>query len=175
MPAMAVDIETLPAKALPTGYEWQRIDSKQAGENWTHALALGYDLPHKVASLFSLNSISPEDPRVQTFSVTKGDQTVATSLLFLKDGLAGIYCISTLPEERRKGIAAFATVRALKNALGLGYKVGVLQSSAAGHNMYSSIGFKDVGSVKTFFRAATEESQTPAFLKQTDGSKAPNA
>lgn len=78
--------------------------------------------------------------------------TAATSMLFLADGLAGIYCVSTVPAERGKGLGAHVTAEALRVAQRLGYGVGVLQSSPAGHSVYLGLGFADVGSVPMFVR-----------------------
>ena len=47
---------------------------------------------------------------------------------------------------------AHVTAETLRVAQGLGYGVGVLQSSAAGHSVYESIGFRDVSSVPMFIR-----------------------
>lgn len=65
--------------------------------------------------------------QTQFFAVLRDGQPVSTSLLYLADGLAGIYSVSTLPEERGKGFGAHATAEALRAAFTLGYRVGVLQ------------------------------------------------
>ncbi len=92
MPAMAVDIEHVPATHLPPGYE------------------------------------------------------------FTRTGLAGIYCVATLPEERAEGPAAHLTAEALRRAQRLGYRVGILQSSAPGHSVYLRLGFEDLATVPNFVR-----------------------
>jgi ribosomal protein S18 acetylase RimI-like enzyme len=73
-------------------------------------------------------------------------------MLYLADGLAGIYCVATLPEERSKGLGAHATAEALRVAQALGYHVGVLQSSSAGHGVYLRLGFGDYATVPMFIR-----------------------
>jgi len=70
----------------------------------------------------------------------------------LANGLAGIYCVATLPAERGRGLGAHVTAEALRAAGRLGYGVGLLQSSAAGHSVYQGLGFRDVGSVPMFIR-----------------------
>lgn len=77
---------------------------------------------------------------------------VATSVLFLADGLAGIYCVATLPEEHGRGLGKHVTAEALRVAHRLGYGVGVLQSSTAGHSVYQSLGFRDFDTVPMFIR-----------------------
>jgi len=71
------------------------------------------------------------------------NKPVATSLLFLAAGVAGIYAVSTIPEARRKGIGAFMTQYPLVQARSKGYKIGVLQSSKVGVGVYRSLGFQE--------------------------------
>jgi predicted GNAT family acetyltransferase len=92
------------------------------------------------------------DARTQFFAVVRDGRTVATSLLYLADGLAGIYCVATLPAERGRGLGAHVTAEALRAAHRLGYGVGVLQSSAEGHPVYIGLGFEDLGRVPIFVR-----------------------
>jgi predicted GNAT family acetyltransferase len=155
MPAMAVDIDRLRPTALPPGYDWARIGSGEEGRAWAEALALGYELPRPLADIFApetLGADMADDAPIQFFAVLRGDRQVSTSMLYLADGLAGIYCVSTLPEERQKGLGAHATAEALRVARQLGYRVGVLQSSSAGHPVYLGLGFGDYASIPMLIR-----------------------
>lgn len=155
MPAMAVDIERMAATALPPEYQFARIGVGENARGWTDALAVGYGLSPAVARLFSPESLGADmasDASTQFFAILKNGRPVATSLLYLTDGLAGIYCVATLPEERAKGLGAAATAEALRRAHQLGYRVGVLQSSPAGHSVYIGLGFEDVAGVPMFVR-----------------------
>lgn len=154
-PAMAVNIADLTEVTLPDGYEWERVVDGPDAEAWTETLAAGYGLPLPVARLFSPLNIetSPEpDADVQFFGVKHNGRMVATSMLMLADGLAGIYCVATLEDQRGKGLGGFVTAEALQVASGLGYRVGVLQSSPPGQSVYRRIGFTDVGEVHLFVR-----------------------
>jgi GNAT superfamily N-acetyltransferase len=155
MPAMAVDIDRMQPTALPLGYDWARIGGGTEGREWAKALALGYGLPQALADLFApeaLGADEAEDAQVQFFAVLRGGRQVATSMLYLEDGLAGIYCVSTLPEERQKGLGAHATAEALRAARKLGYRVGILQSSDAGHSVYLGLGFGDFAIIPMLIR-----------------------
>lgn len=155
MPAMAVEIASMASTALPNGYEWARIGDDAKGRDWVDALAVGYGLPVPLAALFGPGQLGADmapDATVQFFGVMKQGRVVSTSMLYLADGLAGIYCVATLPEERNKGLGAHATAEALRVAQGLGYHVGVLQSSAAGHGVYLGLGFGDYATVPMFIR-----------------------
>jgi ribosomal protein S18 acetylase RimI-like enzyme len=155
IPAMAVDIPRVAATALPPSYSLTRVGEGGGGQAWAEALAIGYGLPPGLARRFSpevLGADMAADARTQYFSIVRDGRTVATSLLFLADGLAGIYCVATLPEERGRGLGAHATAEPLRIAQRQGYRVGVLQSSTAGHPVYLRLGFEDVGGIPMFVR-----------------------
>jgi GNAT superfamily N-acetyltransferase len=155
IPAMAVDIDRMAGTSLPRGYDWARIGAGDDARAWTTALANGYGLPHGLARMFSPEAVGADmapDAQVHFYAIRRNGQFVATSLLFLADGLAGIYCVATLPEERGKGLGAHATAEALRVARRLGYRVGVLQSSTEGHPVYIRLGFEDFGGVPMFVR-----------------------
>ena len=158
MPAMAVDIERMKPTALQAGYEWTRIGAGAHGSEWSEVFAAGYGLPPGVARMLSPEALGADmapDAQIQFFGVRHGGRLVATSMLYLTEGLAGIYCVATLAEERGKGLGAHVTAQALRTAYGLGYRVGVLQSSNQGHSVYLGIGFADLGWVPMFIRMPT--------------------
>ena len=155
MPAMAVDITGISPTALPPGYTLTRITTGQACIDWTDVVAAGFELPRGLACMLSpevLGADMAADARTQFFGIWKEDRLVATSMMFLADGVAGIYGVTTLPEERGKGLGAHATAEPLRAAHGLGYGVGVLQATESGHPVYRRLGFKDVGVLPLFVR-----------------------
>ena len=66
-------------------------------------------------------------------------------------GAAGIYCVATLPEARGKGIGAALTLKPLLDAREMGNRVGVLQSSDMGFNVYEKLGFRHLCQIKNFY------------------------
>lgn len=155
VPAMGVDIANLQPTTLPPGYEFTRITAGPDGDDWVRQMAIGFELPPVIASLFAPESLgagtSPDSPW-GIYAVRRGGKTVATSLCGLIDGLAGIYCVSTIPEERGKGLGAHATAEPLRLAARAGYGVGILQSSEAGYPVYKRLGFADFGQVPFYVR-----------------------
>ncbi len=146
-PGMAVDLLAMPAEVLalaevtitpvndPEGM-WHWVStfaacnqfSEQAKRRWldVHScLGLGQDAPwrHYIAWL--------------------GSEPVATSLLFLHAGVAGIYRVATLPARRGQGIGTAMTIAPLREALALGYRTGVLDSTEMAVPLYRSLGFQE--------------------------------
>jgi GNAT superfamily N-acetyltransferase len=154
MPAMAVAIEQLAPTQLPLGYAFEPIAASDS-KGWTEALAAGYAIPLDLARIFSpevLQVDATPAATTQWFAIVRDGRAVATTLLYLADGLAGIYCVATLPAERGKGLGAHVTAEALRRAHALGSRVGILQSSAAGHSIYLRLGFEDKLTIPMFIR-----------------------
>jgi hypothetical protein len=84
---------------------------------------------------------------MQFFAIRRNGSIVSTSACHLSDGLARSYCVSTITEERGKGLGEHATAEPLRLAAKLGCGVGVLQSSAAGYPVCRNLGFADFGGV----------------------------
>lgn len=155
MPAMAVEIDSLVSTALPAGYSFTRVGSGSEGDEWTAAFSIGYEIPRGVGEAFSPNVVgatTAADAPIQYFAIRKDGKIVCTSLMYIDDGVAGIYCVATLPEERGNGLGAHATAEPLRLAHNLGYRVGVLQSSPMGHGVYKRLGFADFGEVSLYVK-----------------------
>ena len=75
--------------------------------------------------------------------------------MYLRNGVAGIYAVSTVPNHRRKGLGAYATAEPLRIAAELGYRVGILQASGPGQPVYRGLGFNEFGQIPLFARLPT--------------------
>lgn len=152
MPAMGVEIEKLAATSLPAGYTLSRVGGGAEESGWAEAFADGYELPRKVGACFGPGAAASDDPELRYYAIMKDGRPVCTSLVYLREGVAGIYGVATLPAERGKGLGAHVTAEPLRLAHALGYRVGVLQASEAGHPIYKRLGFEDFGEVAMFIR-----------------------
>ena len=157
MPAMAVEIDRLSATQLPEGYTFERVSKRAQRDEWGDVFARGYELPPRVGAAFSggINGDVTEDASIQYFWILKDGKPVCTSFMFLDSGVAGIYGVATLPDERGKGLGAHVTAEPLRLAHKLGYKIGVLQSSEAGYPVYKRLGFTDFGEIPLYVRMPT--------------------
>ncbi len=157
MPAMAVDIDKLPDTTLPDGYTFERVSRRDQQEVWGDVFARGYELPPRVGAAFAggITGDHADDATIQYFWILKDGTPVCTSLAYLDHGVAGIYGVATIPEERGKGLGAHVTAEPLRIAHKLGYKIGVLQSSEAGYPVYKRIGFSDHGEIPLYIRMPT--------------------
>ncbi|MBV6457854.1 MAG: hypothetical protein HONBIEJF_00974 [Fimbriimonadaceae bacterium] len=155
IPAMTVSLDVLPAVELPEGYLFERVSAGSGGESWAETLSLGYPVATKAAQSMSPVHASVDDAadaKVQFFQVRQGEVVAGVSAMALLNDLAGIYCVATLQEHRRKGIGAALTALPLLAARELGFETGVLQSSEAGYPVYRKLGFEDSGQVQLYLR-----------------------
>lgn len=71
------------------------------------------------------------------------EKVVATSFLYLNNGIAGIYFVANHREYRSRGIGRLITLAPLFYARERNYKIAILQASPLGEVIYKKIGFKE--------------------------------
>ncbi|GAB5417772.1 MAG: hypothetical protein Crog4KO_24790 [Crocinitomicaceae bacterium] len=76
-----------------------------------------------------------------------GNKAIASSMLFVKEGVGGIYLVATEREYRKQGFGAEVTNICLHKAKELNCQRVDIQATDAGRNMYASLGFKDAGRI----------------------------
>jgi len=153
-PGMAVDLATVNTNlSAPHGLSITLAQDEAGWKQWIEVLAKGFEVPLSHDHMVSgwLNLFRHADPQT-TFAYTGwlNDRPVATSLLFLAAGVAGIYAVCTIPEARRSGVGAWITLHALLQAHDREYHVSVLEASSMAARMYRSLGFKDVCTISSY-------------------------
>jgi GNAT superfamily N-acetyltransferase len=154
-PAMAADTNALQPGALPAGYDFHRVRGPAESGQWVQAVAEGYPIPSSMARLFSPESLGADtEPgaSVQFFVILRDGRPVSASMMYLAAGVAGMYFVATVPDERGKGLGSYVTAEPLRIARRLGYGVAVLQASPQGETVYRKLGFEQYASVPVFLR-----------------------
>jgi hypothetical protein len=152
---MAVDLSRLnQGLPRPASLDIQPVIGEAAIHEWCLALGKGFEVPESRRSFVSESwgmLLSLADTKcIRAFLAKMDGQPVATSLLLLGAGVAGIYAVTTIPDARRMGIGAQVTCYPLLVARDEGYKIGILQSSEMGYKMYCSIGFEQVCRITSY-------------------------
>lgn len=75
---------------------------------------------------------------------------VTAGSLFIKDDMAGIYHIGTVPEARRKGYASLLMYAALKHAQYHGCKASFLTSTPMANQLYKNLGYKKINDFRLY-------------------------
>ena len=157
MLGMAVDLLALKEELpLPSGLTIEHVGDVETLKAWALPFAVGFGFPHSTVSTFCniLASLGlGQQPPLQHYVARLNGQPVACSSLFLGAGVAGIYNIATVPDQRGQGIGMALTLGPLCKARNAGYRIGVLHSSPMGFNVYRRIGFKEYCKIRTYVSA----------------------
>lgn len=155
-PAMAASLDDVPLdEPLPDGLEIVPVtDAGTLGEfltileadwlEWTGGEATPVQRRTLAAFAREIPRRFPSEPVPLRWVGRVDGRPVATSRVSLGGGVAGLYAILTLPSHRGRGIGRAMTLAALRAAAGIGYRIGVLQSSDLGYGLYLKLGFRDL-------------------------------
>ena len=147
MPGMAVELESMNEDLpKPSGLTIEPVENISRLRDWIQAGTKGFGLKKSSSDLlFDIEStlgFGRNLPRRNYVGYLNGEP-VASSLLLLTSGVAGLFCVAIVPEARRKGIGTAISLAPLREARDMGYKVGVVHSSEMGLGVYRRIGFEE--------------------------------
>ena len=144
-PGMAADLALLPESySLPKGLLIKRVENEAELTTWSRVVGEVFGLPDFVAdAFFNFYQILGFDSPFINYIGLIDQEIAAASSVFLAGGVAGIYNVATIENARRKGIGAAMTAIPLLEARSAGYRVGTLEASAGGFNVYRQLGFQE--------------------------------
>jgi ribosomal protein S18 acetylase RimI-like enzyme len=153
-PCMAVDLQALNEDfPFPSALAMERVSNAEALRECVEVMRVGFELPELTSEvmfeLFSAVGLDEDSPLRSYLGRLDGEAVAASSLL-VAAGVAGIYNVATLSEARRQGLGTAVTLEALREARELGYRIGVLQSSAMGFGVYRRLGFEQHGTYHVY-------------------------
>lgn len=146
-PGMAADLHALNEDLpLPAGFAVERVRDVEAVRRWLRVLRMAHSrdpddsrLPLAVYSPAAFDDAHP----LRLYIASVNGAPVATALVMLAAGVAGVYYVATIPAARRQGIGAGLTLAALRDARAAGYHIGVLGASQMGVSVYQRLGFRE--------------------------------
>lgn len=144
---MAVDLAPLP-DCLPAhpGLRIVPVEDECTLRQWIHVASIGFRISEEFEKVwYDLFVDAISNRQFRTYLALLNGKPVGTSQLFLSEGVAGIYNVACIPDARGQGIGSSVTLAPLLEAREMGYRVGVLQASNAGYNVYRRLGFQDFG------------------------------
>jgi len=147
-PGMAIDLNSI-ALHVPDGFEIVEAHDEKTLGDWVTALYGAYEEYHmsmRAARVWAEATLAlgAKAPWTLYVGYWQG-KPVATNMIFNGGGVAGLFCVGTIPEARGKGLGAAITLKPLLDAKTEGYRYGVLFAAEMAIPMYRKIGFHEVG------------------------------
>jgi GNAT superfamily N-acetyltransferase len=144
---MTIDLSVMNEDlAVPEDLTIKRVESKVDMEQYLIPFGRGFEFPDIVVDgwrrMDSSHGFGKRLPRTNYVGLMNG-APVSCATLFKASDMAGVYCVATVPEMRRKGAATALIVNALREARDEGFEAGLLQAKAMGAGVYRKIGFVD--------------------------------
>ena len=152
--AMAMDLSGLPDdRPLPPGVEITEAIDEQDLETWCSTMVAAFALPETVGKAYLrwLLALSPEErSSVHLYLGWLDHVAVATHLLILGGGAAGIHFLGTLPAARGRGVGGALRLNTLREGRAKGYRIGVTEAEPMAVGTCHRLGFKDYHTVSTY-------------------------
>jgi ribosomal protein S18 acetylase RimI-like enzyme len=151
-PGMALELDHIGADpAPPPGLTIETVRDERGLEEWVSVwlFPLPDDARRYLLAVLRGRGLDADLPWRFSLGRLNG-VPVATSELFVGEGVASVQYVVTLPEVRRRGIGTAMTSQVLRDAHALGYKVAVLTASPDGIGSYRRLGFREFCRVRRY-------------------------
>ncbi len=147
---MALDIENQNHIQTPEGLEICLVDNLTLLQEWTTIVS---------QSLFNKSSLDIDllvnfivDDQVKMFIGKCNGVPVASSLMYISNGVAGIYMIATSNEFRKKGFGSAITSFTIAEAAKSQCQTVILHATSAGKSIYMKLGFCEFNAYNIFWK-----------------------
>jgi GNAT superfamily N-acetyltransferase len=140
-------IDRTAATTAPAGLAIAEVEDETDLDDFKRVLIAGFGIPDAIAHGWVEASRRAGIGRTpwRLYLGRLDGEPVATNLLFLGGGVAGLHATVTVPAARGRGIGAAITVRPLLDARAAGYRHAVLWSTEMAVPFYERLGFRDSG------------------------------
>lgn len=137
---------------MPDSVAVTEVRDQSTSREWLTVVSRSFGLPRSVRRLLrrsvTAQTSASEHELWKHYLLYVNGRPAAASTLFVRDGVAGIYLVSTVPEMRGMGLGSYATWLALREAKEMGCSLAVLQSTYQARSLYERLGFRyccDIG------------------------------
>ena len=149
-PAMWSRVGQFPSVRSAADLEIVMVRTAAELSAWSWVLAANWSPPAPTVVAFyaatASRALAPDCPARYLIGLSEG-RPVCAAEVFLHGGVAGLYNISTVASQQRRGFGTAITAAAMASARDVGAQLVVLQASEQGEPIYRRLGFRVFGHV----------------------------
>jgi GNAT superfamily N-acetyltransferase len=142
-------LDDLNIDASPTPLDIRAAADQEALHHHVDIVGRAFDWPPDVlAQVFTTRLL--DAPGLTCFVGYLDGTFVASSQLFVHNGVAGVYYVGTLESHRKRGFGEAMTAHAVRAGAAAGCSMASLQASPMGLPIYERMGFHQIDYYRTF-------------------------
>ena len=148
MPGMALELADLPPASetpVPAGLRIEPVIDAAGLAAFAEPVGSAFGFPAdglaSIVAAFADYAASGAEDELHHWVGYERDRPVAAASILVRDGIAGLYNVSTVADARRRGYGAALSVAALRGAAAAGAEHAILHASPGGLPIYQRLGF----------------------------------
>lgn len=153
-------VEGSPGMAIYDRIEKIKLDSEYRVEeivygknhlDFVKITSLAFEKPMDVTEKMFSDKNTIETDSITGILIYRGKEAVGGGITIISDGIAGIYWIGVVEEERGKGIGKYIVQETTNRGFDLGANAVMLQASKLGAPVYKNLGYKEILNYKLYY------------------------
>ena len=154
MPGMSASLADLPDVELPAGTTIETVRNADAFRAWLDTMVVGFGMPPQIGDAYMAfaNLGFGDELPIRGLLARVDGRAVSTALGVLAGEGIVIVNVTTVPEQRGRGLGRAVTLATMHAGAAAGARIAVLQSTEMGLGVYRRLGFREYGQYRVLAR-----------------------